>query len=95
MIDKDTVVKVAQLSKLKLNENEVNLFSKQFNDIISFVEKLKEVDTEGVPPFYELNLEEGIYREDEPYQSLSNEEALSNAPQKEGGFFIVPRVVGQ
>jgi aspartyl-tRNA(Asn)/glutamyl-tRNA(Gln) amidotransferase subunit C len=94
MIDRETVLKVAQLSKLKLKEEEVDLFSKQFNDIISFVEVLKEVNTEGITPFYELNLEESSYREDTPSQSLTNEDALSNSPQNEGGFFIVPRVVG-
>ncbi|WP_297889543.1 Asp-tRNA(Asn)/Glu-tRNA(Gln) amidotransferase subunit GatC [Sulfurihydrogenibium sp.] len=94
MIDRENVLKVAKLSKLKLKEEEVEIFSKQFNDIISFIETLKEVSTEGVLPFYEMNTEEGFYREDVPAQSLTNEEALLNGPEKEGGFFIVPRVVG-
>lgn len=94
MIDREEVLKVAQLSKLKLNEEEIEIFSKQFNDIISFIETLKEVDTEGVLPFYELNIEESQHREDIPTGSLTNEEALLNGPEKEGGFFIVPRVVG-
>ncbi|HEV08977.1 MAG: Asp-tRNA(Asn)/Glu-tRNA(Gln) amidotransferase subunit GatC [Sulfurihydrogenibium sp.] len=94
MVDKETVLKVAQLSKLKLKNEEVEIFSKQFNDILSFVEVLKEVDTEGVLPFYELDLQESYYRDDVAAGSISNEEALLNAPLKEGGFFVVPRVVG-
>jgi len=93
MINKETVVKVAQLSKLKLTEEEVQLFSKQLGDILSFIEKLEELDTENILPFYEINQQEAPMRDDIPEKGLSNEEALSNAPQSEKGFFVVPRVV--
>ena len=93
MIDKETVIKVAQLSKLKLTDEEVELFSKQLGDILGFVEKLEELDTENILPFYEINQQEAPMRDDVPQKGLSNEEALSNAPQSERGFFVVPRVV--
>ncbi len=93
MIDRETVVKVAQLSKLKLTEEEVELFSKQLGDILNFIKKLEELDTEDILPFYELNQQETPMRNDIPQEGLSNEEALSNAPQSEKGFFVVPRVV--
>lgn len=93
MINKETVVKVAQLSKLKLTEEEVQLFSKQLGDILSFIERLEELDTENILPFYEINQQEAPMRDDIPEKGLSNEEALSNAPQSEKGFFVVPRVV--
>ncbi len=93
MIDKETVIKVAQLSKLKLTEEEVELFSKQLADILGFIEKLEELDTENILPFYEINQQEAPMRDDTPQEGLSNEEALSNAPQSERGFFVVPRVV--
>ncbi|HHG75444.1 MAG TPA: Asp-tRNA(Asn)/Glu-tRNA(Gln) amidotransferase subunit GatC [Persephonella sp.] len=93
MIDRETVVKVAQLSKLKLTEEEVELFSKQLGDILNFIKKLEELDTENILPFYELNQQETPMRNDIPQEGLSNEEALSNAPQSEKGFFVVPRVV--
>ncbi|WP_293445789.1 Asp-tRNA(Asn)/Glu-tRNA(Gln) amidotransferase subunit GatC [Persephonella sp.] len=93
MIDRETVVKVAQLSKLKLTEEEVELFSKQLGDILNFIKKLEELDTENILPFYELNQQETPVRDDIPQEGLSNEEALSNAPQSEKGFFVVPRVV--
>ncbi|MDQ7055075.1 MAG: Asp-tRNA(Asn)/Glu-tRNA(Gln) amidotransferase subunit GatC [Persephonella sp.] len=93
MIDRETVLKVAQLSKLKLKEDEVELFSRQLSEILSFIEKLEELDTESILPFYELIKQETPMRDDEPEEGLTNEEALSNAPQSEKGFFVVPRVV--
>jgi len=66
MINKETVVKVAQLSKLKLTEEEVQLFSKQLGDILSFIERLEELDTENILPFYEINQQEAPMRDDIP-----------------------------
>jgi len=94
MIDRETVLNVAKLSKLELTEEEVEVFSKQLGDILKFIEKLNELDTENVEPFYELINQDTPLREDTPKESLSQEEALKNAPQKEDGFFVVPRVVG-
>ncbi|WP_457640086.1 Asp-tRNA(Asn)/Glu-tRNA(Gln) amidotransferase subunit GatC [Persephonella sp.] len=93
MIDKETVIKVAQLSKLKLTEDELELFSKQLSDILKFIEKLEELDTEDILPFYELNQQEAPMRDDIPQEGLSREEALANAPQADRGAFVVPRVV--
>ncbi|NPA57836.1 MAG: Asp-tRNA(Asn)/Glu-tRNA(Gln) amidotransferase subunit GatC [Aquificae bacterium] len=93
MIDRETVIKVAKLSKLQLTEEEVELFSHQLSDILKFIEKLEELDTEDILPFYELNRQEAPMRDDEPEKGLTREEALANAPQTENGFFVVPRVV--
>ncbi len=95
MVDKETVKNVANLSKLKLKEDDVEIFSKQFNDILNFIDKLNELDVKDVEPFYEINIKERVDREDIPQESLSNEEVLKNAPESEGGFFVVPRVVGE
>jgi aspartyl-tRNA(Asn)/glutamyl-tRNA(Gln) amidotransferase subunit C len=93
MIDKETVLKIAQLSKLELSEKEVDLFSKQLPQIIGFVEKLEELETENILPFYELIDIKAPLRKDEVKKGLSREEALKNALQAENGFFVVPRVV--
>jgi len=93
MIDKETVVKVAQLSKLQLTQEEIELFSVQLSGILNFIEKLEELDTENILPFYELNQQDTPMRDDIPEKGLSQQEALSNAPQAENGFFVVPRVV--
>lgn len=94
MIDKETVLNVSKLSKLQLTDEEIELFSKQMADILKFIEKLNELDTENIEPFYELIKQKTPLREDTPEKSLSQNEALKNAPQSEDGFFVVPRVVG-
>lgn len=93
-MEEKIVFTVANLARLRLSEEEAKIFPNQFADIVSFIENLREVNTEDVPPFYELIQEETPYRDDIPKNSLTNEEALINAPQSEGGFFVVPRVVG-
>ncbi len=92
MVDRDWVLKIAHLARLKLTEEEVELFQKQLGDILEFVNKLNEVNTEGVEPFI-LFSESTPMREDEPEPSLDREKALMNAPEREDGFFVVPRVV--
>ena len=94
MIDKETVLHVAKLSKLQLTDEEVEMFSKQLGDILNFIEKLNELNTDNVKPFYELINQETPLRDDKSRKSLPREEALKNAPQQEDGFFVVPRVVG-
>jgi len=94
-IRKELIDKVAKLSNLKLNEEEIELFSNQFKDILSFIDKLNEVDVKDTLPFYELQIEEKSEREDIPTGTITNKEALKNAPQAEVGFFVVPRVVGE
>ncbi|RLJ71377.1 aspartyl/glutamyl-tRNA(Asn/Gln) amidotransferase subunit C [Hydrogenivirga caldilitoris] len=92
MVDRGWVQKIALLARLKLTEEEVELFSRQLGDILSFVQQLEELDTSGVEPYLQ-NIEETPMREDEPKGSLTHEEALKNAPERENGFFVVPRIV--
>ncbi len=93
MLDKESVVKIAKLAKLELNQEEVEIFSNQLPKILEFIEKLEELETENILPFYELIDKDAPLREDIPEKGLSQEEALANAPEKENGFFVVPRVV--
>jgi len=92
MVDKEWVRRVAHLARLKLTEEEVEMFSRQLSDILSFVEQLGELDTEGVEPYIQ-GVEETPMREDKPGETLPQEEALKNAPERENGFFVVPRIV--
>ena len=92
MVDKDWVRKVAHLARLKLTEEEVELFSRQLGDILSFVQQLEELDTSKVEPYIQ-EIKETPMRGDEPGETLSQDEALGNAPEREGGFFVVPRIV--
>ncbi len=91
-VDRDWVIKIANLSKLELKEEEVECFQKQMADILNFVSQLEELDTEGVKPYIQ-EFTETPMREDVPKDSLPREKALMNAPEQEDGFFVVPRVV--
>ncbi len=91
MIDRDTVLKVAELARLKLTEEEIELYSKQLKDILEFVNTMNEVNTDNVEPFV-LEFEETPLREDTPGKTLPREEIEKNAPEFENGFFVVPRI---
>ncbi len=93
MLDRESVIKIAKLAKLKLKEEELEQFSQQLPQILNFIEKLEELETENILPFYELIDKKAPLREDISQKGLSREEALSNAPEVENGFFVVPRVV--
>ncbi|HUE40468.1 MAG TPA: Asp-tRNA(Asn)/Glu-tRNA(Gln) amidotransferase subunit GatC [Chthoniobacterales bacterium] len=84
---------VSKLARLNLTDEETNLFQKQLADVLKYAEKLREVDVgnveaaaHGVPMF-------NVFREDEPCDWFTAEEALSNAPQKANQLFIVTKVV--
>tara|TARA_B100001115_G_C15584885_1_gene279531 strand:- start:197 stop:493 length:297 start_codon:yes stop_codon:yes gene_type:complete len=93
-IDKSTVDRLARLSKLEFSENEKVEMVEDFKKIVGFVDKLKEVDTEGVKPLIYVN--EGVtnvLREDEVKGMLSRSEALQNAPIKDSSYIKVPKVL--
>lgn len=91
---KDDVVRyVARLARIKLNEKEVQLFSRQLDDILGYVDKLKKLDIKDIPPTSHVLPLKNVYREDEIRPSISNEMALKNAPQRKGDFFEVPRII--
>lgn len=92
-ITKKEVEYVAELARLFLSEEEKELYAHQLNDILSFAEKINELDTEEIAPTsHPLSLE-NVFRQDDVRESLPCEEALSNAPQKKMGYFRVPRVI--
>ncbi|EYE87816.1 glutamyl-tRNA amidotransferase subunit C [Fervidicella metallireducens AeB] len=84
---------VAKLARLEFNEQQMQKFTQDLNGILGYVEKLSEVDTEGVEisihPFPMFN----ALREDIVRPSLDREEALLNAPEKEDNLFKVPKVI--
>lgn len=88
----DEVRHVAELAKLKLTDEEVELYAEQLSQILEYAERLQEIDTSSVPPTpYVLSLE-NIMREDVAEPCLTNEEALLNAPDSDDGFFRVRAV---
>ena len=87
------VLHVAELARLTLNPEEVDLFTRQLNDILDYVKKLQEVETAGVPPLAHPVPIFNVFREDEVTPGLSREEGLANAPAPEEGTFSVPRII--
>ena len=86
---------VAKLAKLDLSEVEKTLFGEQLSHILTFVEKLQDVSTEGIPPTASVADQESWLREDLPREGLTQEQALSNAPEANEGFFVVPKIIGK
>jgi aspartyl-tRNA(Asn)/glutamyl-tRNA(Gln) amidotransferase subunit C len=84
---------LAHLARLQFTDEEKVELKKDLQKMIAFVEKLNEVNTEGVEPLLHLSNEVNILREDEVKGSISREEALLNAPVKDDAFFKVPKVI--
>ena len=93
-ITKKQVEYVAHLSRLELEEGEKERFSAQLDDILQYVEKLNELDTSEVEPLVHAAPRANVFRPDSAGQSLPPEEALRNAPDRTGGHFKVPRIIG-
>ena len=92
-ITKKDVEHVAKLARLRLTEEEKEKFGKQLSEILEYVEKLNELDTEKVKPASHVVPLKNVMREDEVKPSLSVEEALANAPAREGKYFKVPKII--
>ncbi len=86
---------VAQLARLDLTEPEKTLFGEQLSQILTFVEQLQEVSTEGIPPTASVADQSSVLRDDIPREGLSQDRALSNAPEASDGFFVVPKILGK
>ena len=84
---------IAHLARLNLSEKENANFAGQLEDILKYVNKLKQVDVAGVEPTSHVFPLKNIVREDKPKPSLPVSEVLKNAPGKAGDFFTVPKVI--
>ena len=85
---------VAHLARLKLPNEKIELFTRQLGAILEYVEQLNELDTDQVEPLAHCLPVSNVLREDELRESLTNDQALQNAPQRDGEFFVVPKVLG-
>lgn len=93
-ITRQDVEHVAVLARLSVNENEINLFTQQLNSILDYFEKLKTVDTSDVAPSTHAIHINNAFREDVAADSLPLETVLENSPDRESGFFRVPKIIG-
>ena len=84
---------LAKLSHLSFDEEEKKEIRADLQEMITFIEKLKEVNTEGVTPLLHMSSNVNILREDVVQGSVSRDEGLKNAPDTDGIFFKVPKVI--
>lgn len=92
-ITEETVDKIAELSKLEFNASEKQALIGDMNKILTFMEKLNELDTEGVEPLIYMTDEVNALRPDIMKNDVTHEEALKNAPKKDSDYFRVPKVL--
>ena len=87
------VAYVARLARINLTEAEEKIFQKQLDDVLQYVEKLRQADISDVEPATHALPIFNVFREDAPRDWFSAEQALSSAPRKANGLFIVPKVL--
>ncbi len=92
-ITKTDVEKVAKLARLELTEVEKDTFGKQLSQILTHVQKLNTYNTEGVAPTATVLGQVNVFREDAVRPSLPAEKAIENAPDKDGSYFRVPKIL--
>jgi len=84
---------VARLARLELTDEEATTFTGQMNAILAYVDKLNELDTEGIVPTSHAVPMENAFRDDSARPGIGVEAALANAPDRAGGFYRVPKVI--
>ncbi len=92
-VDNKEIIKIAKLAKLKFNDEEIEKFTSQFNEILDYMKKLNEINTDDVKPLsHPLELT-NVMREDELKNSIETKAALLNALEKDEQYFKVPKVI--
>ena len=89
-IDRAEVLHVARLARLALSEDEVDRMARELSAVLGHIEKISELDLDGVAPTSHVVEVENALRDDEPHESLSREDALASAPAVEAEGFRVP-----
>ncbi len=92
-IDRETVRRIAFLSRLKIEDDKIADTEDEFNKILNWVEQLSEVNTDGVEPLVSVNDTNLTLRQDEVTEGNQADAVLKNAPQAQYGYFTVPKVV--
>ncbi|QDT90675.1 Asp-tRNA(Asn)/Glu-tRNA(Gln) amidotransferase subunit GatC [Gimesia algae] len=92
-LTQDEVLKVASLSRLKLSESEVAALGEQMGSVLKYIAMLDELDTADIEPMAHAIEISNVFRDDQLQESLPREQALSNAPQTDGNYFLVPAIL--
>jgi aspartyl-tRNA(Asn)/glutamyl-tRNA(Gln) amidotransferase subunit C len=91
--DKNSTLKLAKLARLSLNDEQLDSLEKDLTSIVSFIDQLKEINTDKIDPTSNSLNQDLILRNDIAENKLSNEDLLRNVPDSELGFFVVPKVI--
>ena len=94
-IDIKTVDEIAHLARLEFRIEEKKEILNDLNRMLAFIDKLNEIDTKNVEPLIYMTDERNVLREDEPEVTLTQKEALKNAPRKDSDYFKAPKVIDQ
>jgi len=92
-VTKNDVKHIAKLAKLEIKENEINEFTSQLNQVLKYVDKLNELDTDNVKPLSHPVEAKNVFREDILKNSIPTEDALKNSASKTDKYFKVPKVI--
>ncbi len=92
-ITKQEVDHVAKLARLQLSDQARDTFTDQLSNILTYVEQLNELDTKGVEPTSHVLDIKNVMRDDVPGESISQDRALANAPDKAAGHYRVPKII--
>ena len=92
-LTREQVEHVAKLAHLSLTPEEAEGFTSQLSQILDYIDKLQELDVKGVEPTAHVEVQSTPLRADEPRPSLPVDEALANAPEREGSHILVPRIL--
>ncbi len=92
-VSQQDVLHVAELAHLELTEAERVRLLRDLNSILDYIERLNQLDTSALAPLAQVGGQGGVLRSDETRPSLAHEAALANAPESDGSFFIVPKVI--
>lgn len=94
-VTKKDVEYIANLARLKFSDEELENFTSELNEILNYVEKLNELNTENIEPLSHPIENINVFREDQLKPSINREEALKNAPSSTEEFFKVPKVINK
>ena len=92
-VDKDTVRRIARLARLAISDDRLQPLAEELNAILAWVEQLRDVDVEGVPPLTSVVEQRLKMRDDVVTDGGYPDDLMKNAPQSEDHFFVVPKVV--
>jgi aspartyl-tRNA(Asn)/glutamyl-tRNA(Gln) amidotransferase subunit C len=95
VVDQLQVQSIAQLARLRFDEQELTAFTAQLNQILEYVEQLNELDTTAIEPTAQTAFVQPTLGEDQVQQGLSNQQLVQNAPSHLGGLITVPRVLDE